>query len=272
MPESVLAGFHYTMGYEEDFGQMLYRRNAQTHAAHLLPYLTPGMRVLDFGCGPGAISVGLAEAVAPADFYGVDIEASQIEMARRVAAAGGNDNAVFLVGDVTDLPFGDNSFDVAHCHAVLTHMPNTADVLAEVRRVLKPGGIISCRELIGESSFSAPAPDLKEGWRVFWDLIAANGGHPQMGKEIKGRLVEAGFADIRATASFEVFSTADEVAFFHQVIKDWFFSSKVEAEAIEYGLATPQQFAQWRQAHGGWGRHPGAMAVWAFGEAIAFKP
>ena len=62
-----------------------------------------------------------------------------------------------LVGDVTDLPFDDDSFDVAHCHAVLMHVPDTPAVLAEVKRVLKPGGIIASREAIISSSFSTPA-------------------------------------------------------------------------------------------------------------------
>lgn len=272
MTQSASTGFHYTMGYEEGFGPMLSQRNAGTHAAHLLPFLQPGHNVLDFGCGPGAISVGLAEAVEPGELTGVDLEESQVAAARRRAASGGRHNATFLVGDVTALPFGEGTFDVAHCHAVLTHIPDTSAVLAEVKRVLRPGGILSCRELIGESSFSEPAPDLREGWEVFWDLIAANGGHPQMGKELKDRVQQAGFADARATASFDVFSSPEEVAFFYQVIEDWFFSPRVMEEAIGYGLASPGQFDRWRKAHREWSRHPGALAVWAFGEVIAFKP
>ena len=46
----------YTMGYREEFRQLFDRRSADTHAAHLLPHLEPGMRVLDFGCGPGTIT------------------------------------------------------------------------------------------------------------------------------------------------------------------------------------------------------------------------
>lgn len=45
----------YAMRYSDDFQKLLRRRNAQTSAAHLLPHLEPGMRVLDFGCGPGTI-------------------------------------------------------------------------------------------------------------------------------------------------------------------------------------------------------------------------
>ena len=43
----------YTMGYSDEFRQLLDRRSAKSHAAHLLPLLEPGMRLLDFGCGAG---------------------------------------------------------------------------------------------------------------------------------------------------------------------------------------------------------------------------
>ncbi len=53
----------YTMGYSDDFQQVLDRRSVHTHAAHLLPHLKPGLRILDFGCGPGTISVGLSRPI-----------------------------------------------------------------------------------------------------------------------------------------------------------------------------------------------------------------
>ena len=67
--------------------------------------------MLDFGCGPGTITVGLAAAVQPSEVHGVDMEASQIEMAR---SAGGHDNVTFHVSNVDELPFEDDYFDVAH--------------------------------------------------------------------------------------------------------------------------------------------------------------
>ena len=263
----------YTMGYSDEFRQLLDRRSMETHAAHLVPYLKSGLRVLDFGCGPGTISVGLARAVDPGEVHGVDMEESQIELARAAAEAGGHKNAKFHVGDVTSLPFEDNSFDVAHCHAVLMHVPDTSGALAEVKRVLKPGGIIASRETVVASCFAEPTTDtLRSGWTVFGNLISANGGHPQMGRELKNYLVEAGFIDVQASASFDVFSTPDDVAFLHGFIIDWFFSPAVIAAATAYGLATHEQFEEWRAALEQWRGHAGALGAIAFGEAIATKP
>lgn len=263
----------YTMGYSEEFRQLLNRRSAETHASHLLPLLEPGLRVLDFGCGPGTITVGLARAVDPGEIHGVDVEASQIELARAAAQAGGHHNATFHVGDVTDLPFDDGTFDVAHCHAVLMHVPDTSGTLAEVKRVLKPGGVISSREFILGSSFLEPSTENTDAaWETFGNLLRANGGHPQMGKELKNRLIEAGFSDIRATASFDYFSAPADVAFLHGFISDWFYSPDVIASATTHGLATKEQFDQWRLEHDEWKDHVGAVGAIAFGEALAVKP
>ncbi len=263
----------YTMGYDENFQQMLRRRSAESHAFYLLPRLKPGDRVLDFGCGPGTISMGLARAVEPGELHGVDMEETQIEMARAAAQAGGHSNATFHVGDVTALPFEDNYFDAAHCHAVLMHVSDTAAVLAEVKRVLKPGGIIASRELFVSSSFLEPGnEDVDSAWATFAKLLQGNGGHPEMGKELKNALLEAGFADIQATGSFDYFGSDEDVAFFRAFIDDWFYSPRVIEAAVHFGLASREQFDQWRQGLDEWRDHPGACGGLSFGEAIAVKP
>ena len=261
------------MGYSPEFLQLLDRRNVRTHAAHLLPQLCSGLRLLDFGCGPGTVTVGLAEAVQPGEVHGVDMEESQIEMARTAAAAGGHDNITFHVGNVYELPFEDNYFDVAHCHAVLMHVPDTQTALKEVKRVLKPGGIIASREMIADSSFIEPAGEhIPDAWATFIKLFAANGGHPQMGKELKNALLKARFADINASGSFDYFDTAEEISFLHAFISDWFFMPGVVAAATQYGLATYAQFDQWRVEIDQWKDGNGAVGALAFGEAISRKP
>ncbi|MXZ82353.1 MAG: class I SAM-dependent methyltransferase [Synechococcus sp. SB0666_bin_14] len=263
----------YAMGYSEEFLSLLERRSAETVAFHLLPHLRSGMKVLDFGCGPGTISVGLAKAVAPGELQGVDIEASQIAMAQAAAQAGGHDNAHFQVGDVTNLPFADNTFDVAHCHAVLMHVPNLAQALAEVQRVLKPGGILSARESVIEANIFEPDPQgcLAQATVTFSQLLTASGGRPNLGKALKSVLLKAGFRDVRATASFEPFSEEADRVFLQGFIRNWFFSPKMKAPAIKYGLATEEDFAAWGEALDTWRAHPGGFAAFSWGEAIAHK-
>ena len=53
MPDETPAESSYTMGYSEEFQQLLNRHSLESHGIHLLPNLKPGIRVLDFGCGPG---------------------------------------------------------------------------------------------------------------------------------------------------------------------------------------------------------------------------
>ena len=263
----------YTMGYSDEFQKLLDRRNAAANAAHLLPLLRPGLRVLDFGCGPGTISMGLAKAVAPGELRGVDMEESQVEMARAAAAAGGHDNAFFRTADVTDLPFEDDAFDVAHCHAVLMHVPDTQAVLAEVKRVLKPGGIVSSREMIGDSTFFEPETgDLSGAMETFLKLLQANGGHPQMGKELNRVFLDAGFSDIRAGASFEPYTTSADVHFFHGFASGWFFSPATVDVVLKHGLASREQIDGWRRMLDEWRDSPGAMAAIAWGEAIVRNP
>jgi len=263
----------YTMGYSDEFQKLLSRRNAAANAAHLLPHLEPGMRVLDFGCGPGTISMGLAKAVEPGPLHGIDIEDSQIAIARAAATAGGHENAFFRMGDVTALPFEDDFFDVAHGHDVLLHVPDTRAVMAEVKRVLKRGGIISGREMIGEANFFAPAiGELDDAMATFLKLLRANGAHPHMGKDLKRVFLEAGFVDIKAVASFDVYATTNDTFFFHSFVSGWFFSPDTLKALAKHGLANSKQIGDWRRQLDQWRDTPGAIAALAQGEAIARKP
>jgi len=267
------AGGTYTMGYGEEFRRVLERRSAQSHAADLLPLLRPGMRVLDFGCGTGSISVGLAEAVAPGELHGIDMEESQIAIAAAAAKAGRHGNAFFQQGDAAALPFEDDGFDAAHCNAVLMHVPGTQAVLAEVKRVLKPGGLLSVRELNTPSSFIEPDFGQLDGaWTTFSGLLSANGGHPRMGREIAGVLREAGWSNVRANGSFELFRSTDDRAFFHRFVSEWFFSEETVEAVAKHGLVPIEQLDAWRNALDRWRDHPGGLAGFAWGGATASKP
>src|ERR1700704_476217 len=79
----------YTHGYGGRAQEWMSQRRAAEAADFILPHLRPGMRVLDCGCGPGSITVDLATAVAPGEVIGIDIEQSQLDTARALAAERG---------------------------------------------------------------------------------------------------------------------------------------------------------------------------------------
>jgi SAM-dependent methyltransferase len=97
-----------------------------------------GRAVLDAGCGVGYGSAMLARAGAT-EVVGVDLSAKAVE----AAAAGAPSNATFLTGDVHALPFEDDRFDLVVCFEVIEHVEGQDEVIAELARVLAPGGILA---------------------------------------------------------------------------------------------------------------------------------
>jgi SAM-dependent methyltransferase len=187
------------------FEAELVLRTASQEAAFFLPFLRPGMRVLDLGCGPGSITLGLAEAVAPGETVGVDVQPSQVAQAQALSASRGVMNVRFEVADVYRLPFPDGSFDAVFAHAVLMHLREPVRALLEVRRVLRPGGIAGVRDSDWGGRIHAPATPLLEQWYALTVRVRQrNGGDPFMGRHHRRLLLEAGFA--RAEASVSVWS------------------------------------------------------------------
>jgi 2-polyprenyl-3-methyl-5-hydroxy-6-metoxy-1,4-benzoquinol methylase len=100
--------------------------------------LVAGRTVLDAGCGVGYGSAMLARAGA-GEVVGLDLSAKVIEAAGKAAPA----NASFIVGDVHALPFPDGRFDIVVCFEVIEHVESQDDVIAELARVLAPGGVLA---------------------------------------------------------------------------------------------------------------------------------
>ena len=263
----------YTMGYGDQHVQRLSRHTAATLAAYLLPHLQPGMRMLDIGCGPGSISVGLAAAVAPGKFFGIDMEQSQLDRATVAAREAGLSNARFEVADALNLPFPDDHFDAVHCSSVLMHIPDTIAALAEIKRALKPGGIMGARDAIVEQDFYEPNIGNIYGIsEMFAAMMTSNGGHPHMGKELRARLTEAGFVDVEATGSVQTWGSPSGIAFLANDLVTRYLDPPFADTAISRGFATQEQIEGWRKALDEWKDHPGAFAGRPSGQAIGRKP
>jgi len=105
--------------------------------------LKPGFHVLDYGCGPGSYIIPLAELVGkPGKIYALDIHPLAIQMVRRIASKKQLPNVETIYSDCkTGLP--DKRIDVALLYDTLHGLSDPDEVLAELHRVLKPGGILS---------------------------------------------------------------------------------------------------------------------------------
>jgi ubiquinone/menaquinone biosynthesis C-methylase UbiE len=98
---------------------------------------TRGLRVLEIGCGMGTDGAQFAQAGA--HYTGIDLTEAAIELARKRFELSGLQGE-FRVADAEDLDFADDSFDRVYSHGVLHHTPDIARAIAEIHRVLKPGG------------------------------------------------------------------------------------------------------------------------------------
>lgn len=194
----------YTPGYSAPVLSWMEQRTAETHAGFFLPHLKPGWRVLDAGCGPGSITMGLARTVAPGLVIGIDIEDSQFANAPERAAREGL-NVEFRKASVYDLPFQDGSFDAIFSHAMLEHLSAPGAALLELRRVLKPGGLIGVRAgdlggLLMDAASEGPA----QAFAAYLEGQKSGSKDPNVGRKLGRLLRQAGFTVQRMTASYEV--------------------------------------------------------------------
>ena len=110
--------------------------------AIFLDWLAPeaGLRWIDVGCGNGAFTELLAQRCAPAELQGIDPSEGQLAFARTRPGARG---ALFQQGDAMALPFPDDRFDAAVMALVIFFVPDPAKSVAEMARVVRPGGTVA---------------------------------------------------------------------------------------------------------------------------------
>ena len=99
-----------------------------------------GARVLDVGCGPGTITLGVAKLCLPGEVIGIDPDESSIEVANKMRAAAQTGNIKFQIGDGTAINFDDDTFDVTYSHAMLPWLDEPVKAVQEQIRVTRKAG------------------------------------------------------------------------------------------------------------------------------------
>ena len=262
----------YTLGYSPQTIQQFQKRTAAREAGFLLPYLSAGMRLLDCGCGPASITVGLAEAVAPGQVVGVDIEPSEYRLAWSQAANHTGTNLRFAVADVYSLPFGDDVFDAAFLHNVLSHLRKPLDVLKGIYRLLRPGGVIGISHPDFSGSLISPSdPLLDRGHELYWRLVEHNGGNPAIGKHQRGLLHEAGFVRVEAVAKYSTIATQEAVRMRAKQGMRMFGESDITQQMISLGWTDRPELKRIINAWRNWNQQPGAFMAHATVTAVGWK-
>jgi ubiquinone/menaquinone biosynthesis C-methylase UbiE len=259
----------YTHGHHESVLRSHRARTAENSAAYLLPELRGGMDLLDVGCGPGTITVDLARIVAPGRVTGIDRSAEIVADATAYAREQRVD-AAFEAGDVYALRFAAGAFDVVHAHQVLQHLADPVAALREMRRVLRPGGIVAARDGDYASFAWAPADTRLDRWlAIYREVARRNGGEPDAGRYLKAWAIEAGFTDVRASSSTWTFADADSCRWWADLWADRISISPLAQQAVAYGLADAAELADIAVAWRAWAEAPGAMFIVPHGEIIA---
>ena len=152
------AGFQNAEAYE-----LLMGRWSRRLAPLLIGFggLSDGDRVLDVGCGTGSLTFALPQIAKIRAVTGIDLTAAFLEFAR---SRNTDPRIAFQAADARDLAFEDNSFDRAFSMLVLQFIPDAARVVAEMRRVVRPGGTVTAAVWDAYSGM----PYL----RILWDIAA----------------------------------------------------------------------------------------------------
>ncbi len=205
---------------------------AQREAVLQLLKLRPGERVIDIGCGPGFLSESMAAQTGPGGHVlGVDISDDLIALCRDRAPPA---NLSYAVEDALSLSAGTGSFDVAVSTQVAEYVPDTTALLAEMARVLRPGGraLVMATDWRAVGWHSTAPARMTEVMRA-WEKHCA---HPCLPRVLAPALRQAGFIEVQATMhplvnlSFHRKSYSYAIA---KLLRDYVQKENVTPETIE---------------------------------------
>jgi len=138
-----------------------------------------GMHVLDLGCGSGAFTTFVARAVGKkGKVYALDIEPKMLEQLKNKLAKPENKdikNIDLINKSAYELPFENNSLDLVYMVTVLQEIPDRNRALQEVKRVLKPRGILAVTELLPDPDYPLKSTTIKIGKKAGFILDKASG-------------------------------------------------------------------------------------------------
>ncbi|NQW17966.1 MAG: methyltransferase domain-containing protein [Chloroflexi bacterium] len=263
----------YLHGHDESVVSHHAMRTAGEAAAFFRPHMRPDMNLLDLGCGPGSITVGLAEWIPEGHVTGIDFDDSVIESAKKDAAERGLTNTDFISGSVYELPFENSSFDAVYSHQVLQHLSEPQQMLREAIRVVKPGGVVGIREVDwGTAGWWPKSESLSRFLEIYNAVADRNGGDANMGRRVRSELNKAGYVDVTVGAGVWAFGNPEEIKGWGEQWARRTLESNIAAKAVEYGIADQSELELVSEGWLAWSRDPDAYYTFTHAEAVGWKP
>ncbi len=259
----------YTHGHAESVLRSHRTRTAENSAGYLLPHLRPGLDLLDIGSGPGTITVGLAERVAPGRVTAVEVTEQAVAITRAEAERRGAQTVSVVMGDVHDLRLPSGSFDVVHAHQVLQHVAGPVAALREMMRVGRPGGVVAVRD--GDYSGFTWYPELPglERWRELYQAAArANGGEPDAGRRLLAWAHAAGATSITASSSTWCYADPGTRQTWGGTWADRMTGSAITGQLLSSGLASRRDLEDIARAWRQWAADPDGWISVLHGELL----
>ncbi len=259
----------YTHGHHESVLRSHTQRTADNSAAYLLARLRPGMTLIDIGCGPGTITLDLAQRVAPGSVLGLDLEPDVLDGATARAAERAIPNVEFRVGDVYALDLPDDSADVVHAHQVLQHLSDPVAALQEMARVCRPGGTVAVRDADYAAMAWAPADGRLDRWLDLYRTVChGNDAEPDAGRHLLRWAAEAGLDDVEPSASVWCFATPDTRRWWGSLWADRSRQSSFATQALDRGLATADELEEIAAGWHAWADDPTSWFTVVSGELL----
>ncbi len=157
--------------------------------------ITTGMKVLDLGCGPGDVSLLVAERVGETGcVLGVDTNPAVLDLARARARAAGFRHVSCLASDIRDLTL-DQEYDAIVGRLILLYLPERDAILRRLLQHLRPGGVVAFQEydlFTGVGFFYPPSPLWEQIWSWISQAFQRAGAELDMGLKLYSAFLEAG--------------------------------------------------------------------------------
>ncbi len=247
-------------------------RTAMMFLPFLLPHLRPGLSILDVGCGVGAIALDLATTTQPSLVMGVDPDVVQIELARATAERRAIANVSFEVGSAYEIPVPDASFDVVYANTVLLHVREPARALAEMRRVLRPGGVAAVSDDdLSTVVFSPDLPELRRAMSLFEQSITHAGGDPRYSRHLRGLMRDAGFVRSEGIACApEFYGNAETTRWWANLLIAVLSAPTAVQTAVDEGWITEAELSSVIGSLNRWAGRDDAFAAWLYCAALGW--